>query len=96
MYGRTLAQKTLTINNMTPIPSCLTLTDAQRAKLEEFSQNLPPITMEEHDAEFGSVVITSRLIFSCYDTSIGFNLYVEDAFTGKKVSLLTEEDINNL
>lgn len=81
---------------MIAIPACLKLTDAQRAKLEEFAKGLPPITIKEHDAAFGSAVITSRFIFSCYETSIGFELYVEDAFTGKKISLLTQEDLDNL
>jgi len=81
---------------MIPAPSCLNLTDAQREKLKDFAASLQPISMEQHDAAFGSAVLTSRLLFSCYETSIGFELYVEDAFTGKKISLLTQEDLDNL
>jgi hypothetical protein len=77
------------------IPSCLTLTEGQRAKLEEFRASLAPISIEEHDEAFGGACMSSRLEFRCSDTSIGFNLSVHDVITGKSISLLTDEDIEN-
>lgn len=78
------------------IPSCLTLTGAQHEKLEQFVHSLPKITMEQHDETFGGACICSRLEFRCSDTSIGFNLWVKDVMSGRKISLLTKEDIDNL
>jgi hypothetical protein len=78
------------------IPSCLTLTDAQKAKLAEFVASLPKTSAEVAEEREEECCFSSRLIFKCSDTSIGFNLSVTDEISGLSTSLLTQEDIDNI
>lgn len=75
------------------IPSCINLTEGQKRKFFEFVATLVPISIEEHDEQFGGFCFTNRIVFEIQETSIGFNIWARDEITGKRISLLTDEDI---
>ncbi len=74
------------------VPVCVVLTDAQYEKFLEFRKECGPLPRNHEEEDCAP---SSRFIFSSQDTSIGFLLWVQDEVTGKKISLLTQEDIDN-